>query len=61
MEGRQTAWPKAADNWVFEHAVVHCGAMLVRPLQMTDLQAGYVALEERCQAIEGEREQYKGA
>ena len=36
-------------------------AMLVRPVQMTDLQAGYVALEQHCQAIEGEREQYKGA
>ena len=36
-------------------------AMLVRPVQMTDLQAGYVALEQHCQAIEGEREQYEGA
>ena len=35
--------------------------MLARPVQTTDLQAGYVALEECCQAIEGEREQYKGA
>ena len=40
---------------------VHCDAMLVKPLQMTDLQACYVALEEHCQAIEGECEQYKGA